>query len=182
MEIWIREQLISIVASSVLGIISGISYDILKIFYAMLGIGRDIVCEKKRRFDPRLIVVFMLDFVFCLLVTAAYAIITYAFSYGQFRWYMLVSATVGFAAYMATLGRITAFFTERIARLIRRGAKRLVIILFAPLKLTSRLIVKGASALYVSSVGKIIMKLREDKRRRYTEKAFDELHSLVRFE
>lgn len=185
MEIWIREQAISAAAALVLGIITGAAYDVLKLIYALFCLN----VREMNRFDPRRLIVFILDLLFCLAFAAAYAVVTYAFSYGQFRLFMLLSAAAGFISYAVTLGRLVSYLTDRIVSFIRRGAKTVLRLILVPVKLLLNIFKSAGKILrsallfiYRVTLGKVIGKLHASASRRYTEKIMEELSTVVRFD
>lgn len=120
MEIFIEKQLISIVYSLILGLIFGAAYDIIRIIHIICGIASYFGGEKRTRKGVLpFVIFFLLDLLFVLAVIPAFSVFVYWTNYGDFRWYLIAGAALGFTAYYLTLGRVVMYFSETVVRFLR---------------------------------------------------------------
>lgn len=188
MEIWIRDQINAIAAALVLGVAFGAIYDIVRIIHALIG-ARTYSGFKRGNNKPRgkvrvsaNILTFFLDIVFCILFTACFAILSYAFCDGRFRMFVLISAAAGFTAYIATLGRVVVYFTDAIVYYLKVAARCVWRIVMFPVKALGRAVKRIVLFAYKHTALIVIEKFIFMRRLRYTNKIKSELSAVVRFE
>ena len=163
MEIFISKQLQVVAYSFILGLIFGGLYDIIRITHILCGIasyaGENV--GMKRGKLPFLLF-FLFDAVYLLTVTAAFSVFQYWQMNGEFRLFVLLSVTAGFAVWRATAGRVVMAFSEAIVRLLRLAARW---ILVKPLCFLSGLLLRMLRYVYRRTIGRGIRSLRRGMRR-----------------
>ncbi|MBR3423087.1 MAG: spore cortex biosynthesis protein YabQ, partial [Clostridia bacterium] len=110
--------------------------------------------------------VFSADVLFFLLVTAVFAVLTYAFCGGKLRSYSLFSAAAGFYFYSVLPGKVIRIPLERGASFIRRAFRAVVRIVSVPF---SR-IGSAAKRKVATPLVSYLRRVREMRRRKRSEK------------
>ncbi len=101
-----------------LGFIMGIFYDVFRII-------RLCISSKK-------IVIIIFDLLYCILLCFAFFIFLLTVNEGQFRFYLLMGAGVGFSVYYFSLGAIIFSFSNFLTELIKKWIKRIFAVLLFP--------------------------------------------------
>ena len=166
MEISIQNQLINISYSLLLGLIFGAGYDIIRIVHIML-----------YGFRFRHPIVFLLDLVYMLALTAGVSLFSYAINRGVWRLYLLFPMGVGFAVYYHTAGRLVRLFSDMLVRLLRTFFSYAVA---KPIRLLLKGLWLVVRWIFRSTVGATVRKIAENKWKRYTERQRKLLKKLVR--
>ena len=124
MEISIKNQLITMLFSIILGMFIGLIYDIFKILRLMTGLELSPKMQnklnkirlplivkknnKKSNNTKKYILYIIWDILFCIAITPIIQIFVYATSFGIFRWYILIGIALGFTCYYYTVSKIIA--------------------------------------------------------------------------
>ena len=118
MEISVKEQLVCSLASIIYGCIVSCGYDILSIVYMILGVNKSSRSLLVK--GIRLLLLLLIDFVFCIVAGIGYAILLYTFFYGKPRLVFIVCACIGFLLYRVTLSKAVLWLYGIILRFIRK--------------------------------------------------------------
>ena len=94
-EIDIEYQMLGLICSLPLGIITAFLYDVLRAF--------------NKCFQPKAVTVFVIDFLYWLVLTVVYFMFFMVFSNGQIRLYVFFGAVAGFIFSRLTLSKIFVF-------------------------------------------------------------------------
>ena len=97
-----QNQFIYFCLTVLLGVFSGIAYEIFSFFRHVLR------CHKNKNKTAGIV----LDVLFCLTCAVGYTIGAFLLRFPDFRIYMLVGIGSGFALYLKSLHRIVAFFKK----------------------------------------------------------------------
>ncbi len=166
MELYIQKQLLIIVYSLILGLIFGVGYDIMRILHMMLG-----------NFFLKKPIVFLLDLVYMLLLTASYSIFVYAVYNGMHRMFIILAILAGFILYYNTVGRLVIAFSETIIRWIR-------LILHYVIAVPVRTLAKGIKRLFCwigrRMLGPVVRRLVDFWYRGYTARQKKRIGKMVR--
>lgn len=128
MEVFIQNQLIKIVYSSILGLIFGGIYDIIRTIHIVFGIASYTGKSKGMRRGAALFVFLcVLDFIYILTVTCIFSVFLYAVNNGGFRFYLLAAVLGGMLLYFLTVSKIIMWLSERIVRFLRKLFMRIVL-------------------------------------------------------
>ncbi len=162
MEIFIEKQLAATAYSFILGLIFGGLYDIIRITHILCGIASYAgeFRGMKRGLLP-FFLFFLGDTAFALTVTASFSAFLYWQMNGRFRWFLLVAAIAGFAAYYHTAGRIVMAFSEAITRFLRLAATW---IFLKPAAFLLRLLLRIARFLCRLTLGRLFHGVRRTAR------------------
>ncbi len=157
MEIFIEKQLISVGYSFILGLIFGVSYDIIRIIHILCGIASYSGDERyMRKGKIPFLLFFLTDLVYMTAVSAAFSVFVYWVNYGDFRWYLLFGSVVGFVLYYVTLGRVVMYFSEAVVRVIRLVFHYTVAV---PLRYIWKTAQRLVSAVYRFTLGRLVKML-----------------------
>lgn len=178
MEISISEQLIACLAFLVFGAVSAVCYDVVRIFHICTGVHNSV---GKARSTLLSISVFLIDILYCAIVTVAFSVIAFAYSYGKLRGVNLFCFGVGFAAYLLTFGRLVMFFSEKIVYAVKFVIRTIIKFLFIPVKFIARMFAKFAVWIYGSTIGLIFRKIQRSRQKKFFEDALGRLSTDVRF-
>ena len=142
-----------------LGLILGAVYDCLRITRVFFGnhyshraarrlqeIRLPLLPKAKARGESRAlgVIVFFEDLLFCLFAGISLILLLYGFNNGNFRFFVLFCACLGFLIYRGTLGRLVMLFSEVIAFSMETAVRYLVFFLLLPFRfLKTRLVRKG---------------------------------------
>jgi hypothetical protein len=156
MDVSIKNQLLTILFSLILGILFGLIYDIFKIV-RMFIIGQisdrtkniflkiklpliklKFNCEKLNVKEK--IVYLIFDIMFFIVITPIMQIFIYAFSNGIVRWYIFLGAFIGSMIYYATISRINLIIYEYIFMLVKIILTYILHFIILPFKKISRII------------------------------------------
>ena len=167
MEIYIKDQLVSCLAFLVLGILFGILYDIFRIL--CLFIHRDVnerdgnsnaentrrnLCLTERIFR------FICDIIFGVAVSVLFSVVSYAFSYGQFRMASLICASAGFAAYILTVGRLVMFSADKLVHAVKFACFKIIYLIFMPITGLIRLVMRFGGYVFSHTVGRLYCRMK----------------------
>lgn len=177
MEIFIEKQLISVGYSFILGLIFGASYDIIRMIHILSGTMSFSAGKKQVKTGALPFVLFLItDFIYMSAVSVVFSVFVYIVNYGDFRWYLLFGAVVGFVLYHFTVGRVVAYFSDVLARAIRTVLCYTVAL---PLRLLLRVVKKLVMLVYCCTLGILIGRLNEmrlaRRSRKYLRLTLDEL-------
>ncbi len=103
-----------------LGFIMGIFYDVFRII-------RLCISAKK-------IITIFFDILYCILFCFAFFIFLLTVNEGQFRFYLLLGACVGFFVYYFSLGAIIFSFSRFLTDFIKKWTKRIFAVLLFPFR------------------------------------------------
>ena len=138
LEILTRNQLYIVATSFILGLIFGASCDIIRITYILCGL---LSYEKRKLVERKGILPFccrlLTDLGASLFLGAAASVYVYWANDGQFRWCMAACAAAGFVLWRFCFSRPLLFAADKLAGLLRRIARILVI---APVRKAAALI------------------------------------------
>ena len=161
------------VCAFLLGIASGLLYDLLRITRVLLGVhySRRAVqrlravrlpllgCRKRRSESRALgLIVFLEDFLFCLIVGASMIVLFYSVNRGKIRLPAFAAAGFGFLFYRATLGRLMTVFAEVIAFAVEAAVSYCLLFITYPIKCVLAFLQKRRTV--------IGLRLRADRERR----------------
>ncbi len=178
MKEFIPDQLRAVFAFFLSGVAFGVFRDVLRFFGMICGAVSVPERRKKaaggseRKSSSALgrflggAAVFFADVLFCLLVTAVFAVMTYAFCGGRFRSYSFFSAAAGFYLYSVLPGKAFRIPLEWGAFRLRRAIRAAARFVSAPLRFVISAVrrnVSGPLVLY-------FRKLREARRLKRSER------------
>ena len=166
MEIFIADQLKTILESCLLGLIFGAGYDIIRIAYILCHVAsyRGTRTKPVPRTKGAFAVFFTLDFTYLLVVTFFFSVFLYHANHGLFRLYLFLPAVLGFSLYYHTVGRIVMFFSETIVSLLRKTVRILV---WQPLVFLLHGIRRLLCFVWCHTGGVLVGKWQARRRRRY---------------
>ena len=177
LKVFIPDQLRAVLVFFLSGVAFGVIRDVFRLFGMIAGIVP--VPERKRGVrempekEPapsvrffRGSAVFSADVVFCISVTAVFAVLTYAFCRGRFRSFSFFSAAAGFYLYSVFPGKVLRVPFEWGAYLIRRVFRAAARIVLAPF----RHLFSALKKKVVSPCVSLIRKAVEARRLKKTEK------------
>ena len=177
------EIALNVLRAFVLGLISGLVYDIFRIVKIAVGVcnfGRRGTFAKvyarglKNVFpDSRgrvfsLIVTFFCDVLFFIIASVMFVLFLYVFNYGTFRALFLIAAVAGFISYRSSVGRIVLGSAGMISDLIRLIFNLITAAVRAPLVFLLRIIKKALRATVWRAMKKIKGNIDKRRMRRYT--------------
>ncbi len=173
MEFYIENQLENIVYSVILGLIFGVIYDIIRIVYVICGVasyksGRCKIKKSRASFA----VFAICDTLSAVGLTAVYSFFDYWRENMRFRAYILFSVAVGFVVYRATVGKAVMYVSEKLADVIKRLYKLIVV---RPLMLLRKLFVALLSVTVVKAARLIAEQLKRIQGERKNQKALRSL-------
>lgn len=162
MEIFIKDQLIACFAFSVLGILLGILYDFFRILCLCIyqDNGQRAENNKACACVVQKVFRFIFDIVFGIIASVTFSVVSYAFSYGQFRLASLVSASIGFAAYISIFGRIVMFFSEKLVRAVKCAIRKILHLIFLPSAALFRLVLRLMRYIYAHTFGALRSRIK----------------------
>ena len=180
MEISITEQIVACLAFLVLGVGSAVLYTAFRIIYVIL-FGDD-GREVHRRIPVR-ISEFFFDLIYCAVVCVGIAVTSYAFSWGHNRAVNLIFASLGFASFMLTLGRLILMLSAVISRTVRRILLHIFITAARPICAS----IKGLTAfsvwLFERTAGALIFRISDWRAARHVDRVIKKQIPLcVRFD
>lgn len=135
--------------AGVLGIGLGLFYDALRMVRMFFGerfsTGSNRLCHKKlpliqmksqRKHHKRLsaVVIFMLDFLFCLVAAVAIILLFYQMNNGKLRFWAFPMVGIGFYLYRMTLGRLVMLCSETVAFFLEAAIRYVFFFAFFPWK------------------------------------------------
>ncbi len=166
MEVFIADQLKTILESCLLGLIFGAGYDIIRIAYILCHIAAYRGTKEKPvpRTKGAFAVFFLFDFVYLLVVTFFFSVFLFYTNHGVFRLYIFVPAALGFWIYYQTLGRLVMFFSETIVSFLRKLTGLLV---WRPLCFLMRGMRRLFCVIWCHTGFVLVEKLRRKKRLQY---------------
>lgn len=103
-----------------LGFLMGIIYDAFRIIR---------ICISSKKF-----VIVIFDLLYCILFCFAFFVFLLTVNEGQFRFYLLLGAGVGFSVYYFSLGAIIFSFSEFLTEFIKKWLKRFFAVLLFPFR------------------------------------------------
>lgn len=178
--------------ASVLGLFFGASYDAVRILRVVLGVssygGKEHFkgiysrginnCFKHKR-NPVLdsVIVGLGDVLYFLFASVSFSVFLYYFNYGRFRWFILLFCILGFLAYYFSIGRAVIYFSDILSQSVILVVNVLIFIIVYPIKAMLR---TGKKYL-LPLITKIVKKVDNEKRKRYTIKCIDRLSETVKF-
>ncbi len=134
MEISIKSQLICALAALVYGVISAALFGLVRFVCYFFGVRQSGNFERIKRFFS-IALQFVLDLLFCSVVSAGFQLFLYVFDYGRFRLIYLLSGAVGFVIYDKTFGKLSDKLFCIIADFLGRIFSFLFRYLLLPVKL-----------------------------------------------
>lgn len=174
MEILISEQLIACAAFAILGIITGVLYDLMRALRYLFVPGN--VCG---------VAGFAADFIFdtflMLVLTVAVPVVTYCFSYGKLRVFEIIVFAAVLSGYRLTLGRVIGAVTVHGAGAIRQLTISIVRIMLLPLTKSFALVLRVVCFIYSNTFGRIVAQHRRRRREAYFLACCDTLEKDVIF-
>ncbi len=187
LEILTRNQLELVATSFILGLIFGVSCDIIRITYILCGLmsyikGKLVEREGILPFCCRL----MTDLCAALFLGAAASVWVYWANDGQFRWFMGAFAAAGFGLWRISLSRPLLFLAQKLAGLLR-GALRILVV--TPVRRAAALIRAALVLLFgalrflaAHTVGRAAARIGRMRGVRRTEAAMAHLREDVSFD
>lgn len=180
MEFYNTTHVEIIVFSSLLGLIFAFLYDIIRIVGILCGVlsyslGKTQITDRRAAY----IMVGVGDAVYMAAVTVMFSLFVYFVNYGDYRWFMLAGAAVGFAAYEASLGKLVMAVSGTIVNGIRIAIRYVVVI---PLAFVWRTARKAVLFVGAATVGRLIIAVRNMLGRRKTERMRRQLKNDIRFQ
>jgi len=122
MEIFVGNQIKTLVESCIMGLIFGVGYDIIRILHVLLNLC-SYVSTKREKFLPAkgaFWLFLLLDIGYMLVVTFFFSVFLFYANRGQFRLYVVLPCVCGFALYHSTIGKIVMGLSEAIVSFLRR--------------------------------------------------------------
>lgn len=120
MEIFIAEQCKTLAESSIMGLIFGAGYDIIRILHVLCGIASYSGTVTPRKTGRAAFLVFLAgDLLYMLTVTGFASVFLYHTNHGQFRLYLALGCICGFCLYHYTAGRLVMHISEAVVRFIK---------------------------------------------------------------
>ena len=160
-----------------LGIVAGIFYDAQRVIRAFFGIGacdttlvwklpiikKEITLAKEEKVSgaAKKILVFFGDFLSVAFAGVGVIIINYSYNNGQFRFFTVIGALVGFICYFLTVGRLTERFLAPLSFFLKYCILSFFVILGYPFKLFLDFIIKFVVKIYF--LFKIILEKRRKR-------------------
>lgn len=187
LEILTRNQLELVATSFILGLIFGISCDIIRITYILCGL----LSYKQRKLAERKGTLpfccrLMTDLSAALFLGAAASVWVYWANDGQFRWFMAAFAAAGFCLWRISLSRPLLYLADKLSGLLR-GVLRILVV--TPVLRAAALIRAFFALLYgalrflaVHTVGKAAARIERQRGVRRTEAAMARLAEDVSFD
>jgi hypothetical protein len=164
-----------------LGVGLGAVYDVLRITRIFLGlhyrpqsamrwqaVRLPYLPFKKAKGERRILgaVVFVEDFLFCMLAGIGLILLLYAANSGRFRMLTVLCAGMGFAAYRATLGSLVMQMSEAIAFFVATAVRYVLFFLTLPLRWLWRVAARAVACVAL----RFLYAERRRKRYRYTKR------------
>lgn len=128
MAINITEQGFVFLFACLIGIVLGVFYDVFRI--------------ARIAFNPKFIIIFIEDILFCLGTAVTVVLFVYYANSGIIRWFALFGCALAFAFYYFTVGKLVMFLSEKIIRLIAAILRFIYNITFVPVRRFIKFIVK----------------------------------------
>lgn len=179
------------------GLFLGAAYDVVRIVRVMFGASsygsRD---PFKRIYEKGIIknifkgigkgwfsyfFVFVTDLVYFTFAGAAFSVFLFWFNFGKFRWFIFLSALLGFLAYYFTVGKLIIGFSEEISRLLMLVLNLTVFLVCLPLRLVFFLSRKLYQKVFYPFANKIRKSIDIKHKKRYTIKYTDKLSEIIKF-
>lgn len=160
--------------SLLVGAAMGVLYDVLRIGRVMLGMSRYTAAASAPLFCPKFyqprckkgngrvlhifkqVLLIVQDFLFCLAVGIAIALLLFSHNNGEFRGFVFLGLVIGFVAYYFTVGQLVIRASEYVVFAIK------TLFLYAVYYLTLPFISFGRFA--IAHIGSAIKRYREKKR------------------
>lgn len=175
MEISISEQLLSCLAHLVLGVFSATLYDVFCVLRLSF-LGR-VRLAKSGRYMAWF-ADFILDLIFCVVLSLCFSVITFAYSYGKFRTFNLLGFGVGFALYRLTFSRIFMLFANKLINIVKFVLLFALKILLFPLKSVLKLLIK---ILFNFIFSPILIYFKKRRLAKYYKSALERIESDITF-
>ena len=178
-----------------LGILLGFLYDLLRLIRCIAGSGSPIgkkasdflyshgirdVFKSSRSFEK--LFTALTDVIFCVLSTVAFILFLYAFNYGRFRWFILLSVAAGFRLHYISFGKAARTVTDTVSGYIKTVVNVALYALFVPLKAAVRGIRFISKTIFSPVFGKFKKRLDKRRNRRYTLYSIERLDDFVNIE
>lgn len=100
------------------------------------------------------------DVVYSLVVGTAFIIYLYHENYCIFRWYLLLGALVGFAAYSLTVGRLVVTVAGAVIAFVKVVFRKTITLLLVPIKYICRFFLWLSSLLWNITFKKLVDRMR----------------------
>lgn len=154
----VSEQLTYILYSAIFGVFSSFLYFCIKILRMVVGVIpvkgpsraflNKIDCIKFRQLKGaktlnELVFVHLIDVIYLIFVSVSFCIFAFYFNHGRIRWYLLLSAFLGFLAFYFSIGRLIIYISKYIVYIIKSFTK---LIIYAIIK-SVKIIFKPANTL-----------------------------------
>ncbi len=147
------------------GVILGLVYEVIRAFKMLCGVRYNDISPKKSS-KAREILLFALTFVcdilFWLIAGLVSIILMYHTARGFFRGMTYLGLASGFLVYYLGPGRLMLKLNERIVKIVKSAVKKLLGLIYIPV----RKIFCLAISLYHLTIGRIIGKIKEERKRR----------------
>lgn len=154
MEIFIEKQLLGVGYSLILGLIFGAVYDIIRLIHIVCKIASYSGGQKfSRKGVLPFFAFFLFDLIYVFVVGVSFSVFVYWANNGDFRWFLMAGAVLGFVLYYFSLGRVVMFFSERLVRLLRRVAYYTV---WVPIRFLLRFLWRTWLWIYGHTLGLVI--------------------------
>ena len=127
------------------------------------------------------VVTALFDVLYLSVVTVAFVLFLYAFNYGIFRWFILLSCFAGFFAYHFSAGRLLIKSVDAVSDLLRLVFNLLLYVLALPIKYLYFAFRKIYQFLFAPAVNKIKSRIDKIRNKRYTLKCIKELENFFEF-
>jgi len=174
MEISLAHQFTVAVSSVILGLISGLIYDIVRIARCILGIRYEKALPSGLRSGKGVnkiyesVIIGFTDVAYFIIVSVIVSVFVYFINSGRIRWYIYFFAVIGFIIYYFTVGRIVISLSSIIAYGIRRVFCIFLVCLYEPFKpiiKLPRLLISKSQSLYKSKKKAMMDKALKKNRR-----------------
>ena len=177
MEISISEQLMSCAAHLVLGVLSAVLYDVFRLIYLSIKPSNSNWQLTRLCFNISIII---LDILYCIAVTVAFSVTSFAFSYGKLRVFNLFCFGVGFTVYMITVSRVSMFVLAWVIYGIKLAFKLIIKLMLIPIGFFLRLIMALVMLLYRVTISKLFTYVKVKKQKKYFNVVLNQLKTDVR--
>lgn len=151
------------------GVALGLVYEVIRAFKMLCGVDYNYVAripKRKIRAIFEFCLTFLCDIFFWLLAGIVSIILMYHTGQGFFRGMTYLGLASGFLLYYISLGRLMLKLNAKIVRFIKKVLRRLLRIVYIPIKKLIDLVI----SLYHLTIGKIIGKIKEEIKRRRDER------------
>lgn len=178
MDIYISDQLMSCLAFTILGILSGLAYDTVRTLrYLMISDTehtkvKTVVCS---------IVDFLFDILFMLCLSVSVVILTYCYSYGKLRFFDTLSFALSFYIYRFTLGKLYSVSVRPLALKSKQLVIRIIVLCTKPVKFLLFILRSFILWVFTLTIGKLLEKIRSARQEARFKEILEQLECDVVF-